>query len=218
MVPIRLALIEDHHALRHGLELLLGQEGCDVVATAGDRDAGLALVREFEPDVVVVDITLGDESGIELTRDLLREDPRRAVVLYTGHSETEVLLDGLDSGARGYALKDGAPSELLDAIASVAAGGTYVDPRLRPALLSRRATDRTPTISGREREIIQLLAEGLTGDEVAEQLFLSAETVKTHVRNAMAKLEARNRVHAIAIALRDGLISAAAAEPRRVAR
>lgn len=205
MEPIRLALIEDHQALRQGLELLLGREGCEVVATAGDAAAGLEMVRRHEPDVTVVDIALGAESGIALTRDMLQDRAGRNVVLYTGSSDVEVLLDGLDSGARGYALKEGAPAELLEAIAVVAGGGTYVDPRLRPALLSRRATQRAP-VSGREREIISLLAEGLTGDEVAERLFLSGETVKTHIRNAMAKLEARNRVHAIAIALRDGLI------------
>ena len=208
-MKIRLALIEDHPALRRGLELLLHQQGCDVVATAGDREAGLAAVRAHEPDVTVIDITLGRDSGIALTRDLLLEDAGRKVVLYTGHSDTEVLLDGLDSGARGYALKEGATSELFDAIRHVAAGGTYVDPRLRPALLSQRATQRAASLSGREREIIQLLAGGLTGDEVADRLYLSGETVKTHIRNAMAKLEARNRVHAIAIALREGLISSA---------
>jgi DNA-binding NarL/FixJ family response regulator len=206
MEPIRLALIEDHQALRQGLELLLRRAGCDVVATAGGRDDGLEMVRSFEPDVTVIDITLGEDSGIALTRELLREDVGRKIVLYTGSNDTDVLLDGLDSGARGYALKEGAPSELLEAIEFVARGGTYVDPRLRPALLSQRATQRAPTLSAREREIIGLLAEGLTGDEVAERLFLSTETVKTHIRNAMTKLEARNRVHAIAIALRDGLI------------
>jgi DNA-binding NarL/FixJ family response regulator len=206
MEPIRLALVEDHPALRQGLELLLAREGCEVVATAGDREDGLAMVRAFEPDVTVIDIALGEDSGIALTRDLLGEDGARKIVLYTGSSDTELLLDGLDSGARGYALKDGAPSELLEAIRIVARGGTYLDPRLRPALLSPRATQRAPALSGREREIIGLLAEGLTGDEVAELLVLSAETVKTHIRNAMTKLEARNRVHAIAIALRDGLI------------
>jgi DNA-binding NarL/FixJ family response regulator len=207
MAPIRLALIEDHPALRQGLELLLDRQGCEVVATAGDRYSGLEMVRRHEPDVIVVDIALGDESGIDLTRDLLTEDGTRSIVLYTGSNDVEVLLDGLDSGARGYALKEGAPSELFEAITEVADGGSYVDPRLRPALLSARAVQRAPTLSGREREIIQLLSEGLTGDEVADRLFLSAETVKTHIRNAMAKLEARNRVHAIAIALRDGLIS-----------
>jgi DNA-binding NarL/FixJ family response regulator len=137
----------------------------------------------------------------------MAEDPARRIVLYTGHNDVELLLDGLDSGARGYALKEGAPSELMDAIREVAAGGTYVDPRLRPALLSDRATQRTRSLSARERQITQLLAEGLTGEEVAERLVLSAETVKTHIRNAVNKLEARNRVHAIAIALRSGLIT-----------
>jgi DNA-binding NarL/FixJ family response regulator len=206
MDPIRLALIEDHQALRQGLELLLGQQGCDVVATAGGREDGLEMVRLHEPDVTVVDIALGEDSGIALTRDLLREDNARNIVLYTGSSDTDVLLDGLDSGARGYALKEGAPSELLEAIEVVAGGGIYVDPRLRPALLSQRATQRAATLSTREGEIIGLLADGLTGEEVADRLFLSTETVKTHIRNAMMKLEARNRVHAIAIALRDGLI------------
>jgi DNA-binding NarL/FixJ family response regulator len=203
----RLALVEDHPALRQGLELLLGLQGCVVVGSAGDRSGGRRLVQELEPDVVVVDVGLAGESGIDLTRELMAEDPNRRIVLYTGSTDVELLLDGLDSGARGYALKEGAPSELMDAIHEVAGGGTYVDPRLRPALLSDRATQRTRQLSAREREITQLLAEGLTGEEVAERLVLSAETVKTHIRNAVNKLEARNRVHAIAIALRSGLIS-----------
>jgi DNA-binding NarL/FixJ family response regulator len=89
----------------------------------------------------------------------------------------------------------------------VSEGGTYVDPRLRPALLSRQATQRLPGLSPREREIMDLLAQGLTGEQVAERLVLSSETVKTHIRNAMSKLEAHTRVHAIAIALREGYIS-----------
>jgi DNA-binding NarL/FixJ family response regulator len=206
-VVIRLALIEDHHALRQGLELLLGREGCDVVGTAGTAREGLELVQATEPDVTVIDVGLGADSGIDLARELLAQRPERRIVLYTGSSEVEHLLDGLDTGARGYALKEGAPQELMEAIAAVAAGDGYVDPRLRPALLSQDSTRRQPALSTREREIIQLLAEGLTGEEVADRLVLSAETIKTHIRNAMTKLEARNRVHAIAIALRAGEIS-----------
>ena len=160
----------------------------------------------------LVDIRLGDDDGIELTRRLLDDDPERRVVLYTGSADEDLLFSGLDSGARGYALKDGSPRELVDALALVARGGGYVDPRLRPALLSRRSTERLPALSTREREILDLLAQGLTGEAVAEQLFLSAETVKTHIRNAMSKLEAHTRVHAIAIALREGYISPPAGE------
>ncbi len=212
-MPLRLVLIEDHQALREGLELLLDREGCDVVGTAGTLQEGRALVERLEPDVALVDIRLGRESGIALTRQLLDADPGRRVVLYTGSNDLDLLVSGLDSGAQGYALKEGTPSELTGALKVVAAGGTYVDPRLRPQLLSRRATQAQPTLSRREREIMDLLAQGLTGEQVAERLVLSAETVKTHIRNAMAKLEAHTRVHAIAIALREGFISPPAESP-----
>jgi len=206
-VPLRLVLIEDHQALREGLELLLGREGCRVIGTAGSAAEGLDLVERMEPDVSLVDIRLGDDSGIELTRALTDADPGRRIVLYTGSSDVELLISGLDSGARGYALKDGSPSELTSALRTVAAGGTYVDPRLRRSLLSRRTTQRMPSLSKREREIMDLLAQGMTGEEVAAHLVLSSETVKTHIRNAMNKLEANTRVHAVAIALREGYIS-----------
>jgi DNA-binding NarL/FixJ family response regulator len=211
-VPLRLVLIEDHQALREGLELLLGREGCDVVGTAGTAAEGRRLVEELAPDVSLVDIRLGEDDGIDLTRSLLDADPARRVVLYTGSADEELLFSGLDSGARGYALKDGSPRELVEALALVAEGGSYVDPRLRPALLSRRSTERLPSLTAREREILDMLAQGLTGEAAAEQLVLSAETVKTHIRNAMTKLEAHTRVHAIAIALREGYISPPADE------
>jgi DNA-binding NarL/FixJ family response regulator len=206
-LPLRLVFIEDHPALREGLVLLLGREGCDVVGAAGTAEEGYDLVRTLDPDVALVDIRLGPDDGIDLTRRLLREDPERRIMLYTGSAEEDLLFSGLDSGARGYALKDGSPRELVEALEVVAEGGTYVDPRLRPALLSRRSTERLPTLSNREREVLDLLAQGLTGEAVAERLVLSAETVKTHIRNAMTKLEAHTRVHAIAIALREGFIS-----------
>ena len=206
-MSLRLVLIEDHQALREGLELLLGREGCEVVGTAGTAGEGLELIERLEPDVSLVDIRLGEESGIDLTRRLIATDAERRVVLYTGSSDVELLVSGLDSGARGYALKDGTPSELTGALETVARGGTYVDPRLRPALLSRDTTQRMPSLSKREREIMDLLAQGLTGEDVAERLVLSSETVKTHIRNAMSKLEAHTRVHAVAIALREGFIS-----------
>jgi DNA-binding NarL/FixJ family response regulator len=178
-----------------------------VVGAAGTADAGRELVERLDPDVALVDIRLGEDSGIELTRALLDAAPERRIVLYTGSSDVELLVSGLDSGARGYALKEGTPAELTGALQTVAQGGTYVDPRLRSALLSRETTQRLPSLSKREGEIMDLLAQGLTGEQVAERLVLSSETVKTHIRNAMAKLEANTRVHAIAIALREGFIN-----------
>jgi DNA-binding NarL/FixJ family response regulator len=207
-MPLRLVLIEDHQALREGLELLLGREGFEVLGAAGSAEEGRALVERLSPDVALIDIALGEESGIELTARLVDADAERRIVLYTGSNEIELLIKGLDSGARGYALKEGTQSELQTALTTVAEGGTYVDPRLHPALLSRKATQTQRVLSKREREIMDLLAQGLTGEQVAERLYLSPETIKTHIRNAMNKLEANTRVHAIAIALREGFISA----------
>src|SRR6478609_3791309 len=207
-MALRLVLIEDHQALREGLELLLGRAGIEVAGTAGTTEEGRALIERHDPDVALIDIALGgEESGIDLTAELIDKNPDRRIVLYTGSNEIELLISGLDSGARGYALKEGTQAELVNALQTVAEGGTYVDPRLHPALLSRKATNTQKGLSKREREIMDLLAQGLTGEQVAAQLFLSPETIKTHIRNAMQKLEANTRVHAIAIALREGFIS-----------
>jgi DNA-binding NarL/FixJ family response regulator len=216
-MALRVAIVEDHEALRQGLELLLSARGCHVLGTAGSAREGLGLVTDAAPDVALVDIRLGDEDGIWLTRRALDAHPELPIVLYTGSADAELLFTGLDSGALGFALKDGSPDELMEALTVVASGGSYVDPRLRPLLLSRASTERQPGLSRREREIMDLLAQGLNGEQVADHLVLSSETVKTHIRNAMHKLEAATRVHAIAIALRDGYISppnrAGAAEP-----
>jgi len=204
--PLSLVLVEDHQALREGLVLLLEAHGYRVLATTNSVHEGIVLIERHEPDVALVDIRLADGDGIMLAREALTADPARRIILYTGLVDEDMLIEGLDSGARGYALKDGTPDELLHAIRCVADGGTYIDPRLRRAVLSPRATERVRGLSKRERQVLDLLARGMTGEQVAEQLVLSSETVKTHVRNAMNKLEASTRVHAIAIALREGYI------------
>ncbi len=203
----KLVIIDDHEALREGLAILLARDGDEVVGTAGNSAAAIDVVEHTRPEVAIVDIRLPDGSGIDLTRELLRRWPDLGVVLYTGDSDAELLADGLDSGARGYALKAGTTDELRVAIARVAEGGTYVDPRLDAVLLSERATAHVPQLTPREREIMHLMAEGLTGDAIGDRLGLSVETVRTHVRNATRKLQARNRVHAIAIALERGEIA-----------
>jgi DNA-binding NarL/FixJ family response regulator len=203
----KVAIVDDHEALREGLERLLADRGMEIVGSAGDMAAGLDLVERSRPDVALVDIRLPDGSGIDLTRDLLTRRPQLGVVLYTGDSDAELLYGGLDSGARGYALKAGPMSELAAAIERVAGGGTYVDPRLDRVLLSARAIARVPALSPREREITHLMAEGRTAEAIGEELGISVETVRTHVRSVIRKLKARNRVHAVAIALERGEIA-----------
>src|SRR5512132_3785907 len=192
----KLVIVDDHEALREGLVALLEGHGMEVVGTAGNVASGIDLVDHGDPDVAIVDIRLPDGSGIELTRELLARRPGLGVVLYTGDSDAELLYSGLDSGARGYALKAGSMQELVGAIERISAGGSYVDPRLDRILLSPR-----------EREIMHLMAEGGTAEAIGTALGVSVETVRTHVRNVIRKLQARNRVHAIALARERGEIA-----------
>jgi DNA-binding NarL/FixJ family response regulator len=210
----KLVIVDDHEALREGLVALLEHGGLEVVGTAGNVASGVDLVEHAEPDVAIVDIQLPDGSGIDLTRELLARRPDLGVILYTGDSDAERLYDGLDSGARGYALKAGSMDELMAAIERVASGGSYVDPRLDRILLSPRATAHVPQLSPREREIMHLMAEGMTAEAIGDKITVSVETVRTHVRNVIRKLQARNRVHAIAIALERGEIALDAHDER----
>jgi DNA-binding NarL/FixJ family response regulator len=203
----KLVIVDDHEALRDGLAALLRSHGLEVLGAAGNVAAGFDLVEHSEPDVALVDIQLPDGSGIDLTRELLARHPELGVVLYTGASDADLLYSGLDSGARGYALKAGSMAELVGAIDRIAAGGSYVDPRLDRILLSPRATAQVPQLSPREREIMHLMAEGRTAEAIGTELTVSVETVRTHVRNVIRKLQARNRVHAIALALERGEIA-----------
>ena len=203
----KLVIVDDHEALREGLAALLGLEGVDVVGVTGNVASGADLVEQTEPDVALIDVELPDGSGADLARELLGRWPGLGIVLYSGDSDLAQLRDGLDSGARGYALKSGSADELLAAITLVGEGGSYVDPRVSGSLLPPRAGGRPPPLSPREREVFQLMAEGHTAAAVGDRLGVSVETVRSHVRNVVRKLGARNRVHAIVMALDRGEIS-----------
>lgn len=209
----RLAIVDDHEALREGLEALLGGDGLEVVGTAGNAAAALDVVDHARPDVVLVDIGLPDASGIDLARRLVARRPGLRVVLYTEETDPGLLHEGLGAGAAGYVLKAGSVRELAAAIAQVAAGGGYVDPRL-DQLESECAAARVSPLTPREREVMQLMAEGRTAEAAGDELGVSAETVRTHVRNAVRKLQARNRVHAVALAVQRGEV-APGPTPRR---
>lgn len=205
--PLNVVIVDDHVALRRGMELLLRRHGHHVVGTAGDAESAESVILRRRPDVALIDLALPRASGAELTRRLLEEDPEIRIVLYTGAADERQLLDGLDAGAAGFALKSGDPDELEEAIRTVADGGEWIDPRLKPLLAANNGNGRTHVLSPREREILGLLSKGLSGEEAAKQLFLSSETVRTHVRNAMNKLGATTRVHAVALALQRGEIT-----------
>lgn len=192
---IDVVVVDDHVALRQGLEVLLERRGCRVVGSAGSASEGEEAVRAHQPDVAVIDIRLADESGLTLVRRLLSDMPDLKIVVYTGIEDAAILADALESGARGFVLKPGPLQELVDAIRDVRRGGRYVDPRL--AELVQESGSEPAILTKRERQIFDLLAEGVTGEEIAKRLFVSPETVRTHVRNAMKKLHAHTRTEAV---------------------
>jgi DNA-binding NarL/FixJ family response regulator len=198
-----LVVIEDHPAIGQGIKLLLERNGFEVLGLVGSAAAGYDLVGSAKPDVALIDIGLPGESGIELARRLLRRDAELGIVFFTGVEDAVQLRDALDSGARGFVRKTAEPETIAAAVGAVAAGGSYVDRDARAQLLHRDTTATIRVLSVREREVLDLLAQGLTGEEVAARLFLSPETVRTHIRNAMRKLQADTRVHAVALALRN---------------
>jgi DNA-binding NarL/FixJ family response regulator len=204
---VTIVLVDDHAVVAKGMELLLRRFGHHVVGVAEDSETAYRMIDSRRPQVAVIDLDLPRENGAQLTRRLLEREEQLAVVLYTGATERGLLAQAVDCGARGFALKGATPSELAEAIQTVAAGGTYMDPRLRPKVLSRDTTEELGLLSPREREILDGIARGLTGEQIAAQLSISPETVRTHVRNAMEKFEAHTRAHAVAIALRQGEIA-----------
>jgi DNA-binding NarL/FixJ family response regulator len=204
---LTIVLVDDHAVVAKGMELLLRRFGHHVVGVAEDPETAYRMIDARKPQVAVIDLDLPRENGARLTRRLLERDDGLAILLYTGASERGLLSEALDCGARGFALKSATPGELADAVQTVGAGGSYMDPRLRSTVLSRDTTDQVGLLSPREREILDGIARGLSGELIAQQLSISPETVRTHVRNAMEKLEAHTRAHAVVIALRQGEIA-----------
>lgn len=199
-------VVEDHPTVREGICLVLEREGFAVVGRAGTAQAGHDAIVATQPSVALVDVDLPDGSGVELTRRLLRRDGRFGVLLYTGVDDPQVLEDALASGARGFTLKTSDPDTMLNAVRAVAAGGTFIDPGVRHVIDAGRTGAPPPerVLSVREREVLARLAEGRSIEEIADELVLSTETIRTHVRNAMGKLGTRTRAHAIVVALRRG--------------
>jgi DNA-binding NarL/FixJ family response regulator len=186
---------------------ILAAHGVEVVGRAADGEDALAQIEAKKPRVAVVDVRMPRLSGIELAKRASMTAPDTSIIFYTAYGDRALLSEALDVGARGFVLKEAPLPDLVRAVERVAAGEAYVDPVLAGVLVSSSATDKLPTLTQREREVLRLLADGLSNEEIGKRLFISPETVRTHVRKAMAKLEADTRTQAVAIALRQSLIS-----------
>jgi DNA-binding NarL/FixJ family response regulator len=198
-------IVDDHEVVREGLRLSLSRApNIRVVGEASDGASAVELAERRKPDVVIMDVRMPGMDGLEATKLLAERAPESKVLIFTAFSERSLLTRGLESGAKGYILKEAPHQTLVRAIEKVAQGEGYVDPALMPAFLTGK--DSGVMLTSREREILQLLADGLSNADVAGKLFISQETVKSHVRHILTKLEADTRTHAVAIALREAII------------
>jgi DNA-binding NarL/FixJ family response regulator len=198
-------IVDDHEVVREGLRLALARSAhIRVIGEAADGASAVALTERRRPDVVIMDLRMPDMDGLEATENVLQRAPDTGILIFTAYGERSLLQRGLESGARGYILKEAPHETLVRAVEKVAAGETFVDPGLMAEFVS--AQGQADVLTPREREILQLLADGMSNADVAAKLFISQETVKSHVRHILAKLEADTRTQAVAIALREAMI------------
>ncbi|MDD5711903.1 MAG: response regulator transcription factor [Smithellaceae bacterium] len=212
---VRILLADDHKIVRDGLRTLIEKEvGMEVVGEAENGRRTVKLAEKLLPNVVIMDVTMPDMNGIEATRKIVTTIPGTRVIALTMHSDRRFVLGMLEAGASGYLLKDCAFAELATAIRQVAAGNTYLSPRIADMVVkgylnkeSRSSQTVRSLLTGRECEILQLLAEGLAAKEIAGHLYLSIKTVETHRRNIMQKLSMRSVAELTKYAVREGLVT-----------
>jgi two-component system response regulator NreC len=216
MESVRILLADDHSILRDGMRLLLErQPGFAVVGEAGDGREIIELAREHQPDVIVMDIAMPSMNGIEATRRIVEKHPRTGIVILSMHYDESYVLRSLKAGARAYLLKDALKAELITAIRAVAEGRSFFSPKVSrilqedyvKALGRKDADDSYELLTDREREILQLVAEGKTNKEIAPILNVSLYTVDTHRTHILQKLNLHSVPELILYAVRKGIIS-----------
>jgi len=215
MMGTKLLLVDDHKIMRHGIRSLLEKEaGMEVLEETNNGRTAIELARNLSPDVVIMDISMHDLNGIEATRQITSELPEVKVIILSMHSDRQIIADALQAGAAGYLLKDCEFEELVRAIETVVSNRTYLSPEIadilvenfvRKSPLSESTT--SSVLTSREREVLQLLAEGNTTKEIAHSLCLSTKTVETHRRQMMEKLNIYSVANLIKFAIRTGLTS-----------
>jgi two-component system response regulator NreC len=215
MADINLILVDDHEVVRTGLKMLLDEQPDMVIVAETDTgERAIKLVDEYHPDVVVMDITLPDMSGIKVTERIKSKYPDVAVVALTIHDDEQYFFKMLQAGASGYVPKRAAPEDLISAIRAAYAGETYLYPSLAKALVSdfvgrKSEGQNQETLNGltsREQEVLEKLAQGLTNEEIADELLISKHTVARHRENIMHKLNLHNRSELVKYAIRKGII------------
>jgi DNA-binding NarL/FixJ family response regulator len=203
----RCLVVDDHSVLREGLTILFGDaDDLELVGTVTSGEEAVEAVSELQPEIVLMDVRLPGIDGVSTVKRIHQVAPSVQFVIFSAYGDKRLLSDAIAAGARGYVMKGSPPADLLRAIRTVAGGKAFVDPSLSPALLMNDGTPNERPLSEREREILQLLAEGFHTEEVARRIGLSVETVKSDTKRVITKLQADTRTHAVAIALRQAII------------
>jgi two-component system, NarL family, response regulator NreC len=212
-VSIRVLIVDDHAVVRAGLRLRLdAEEDIEAVGEAGSGREAIFEARSLKPDVILLDLVMPDQNGLEVLPTLLLEGPESRVLILSMEDDPEYVRQAFSAGASGYVLKEAADTEVVAAIREVAGGGRYVNPELGARLVTAdteaaRRADEDP-LSDREREVLRLLALGHTNQEIAKQLFISVRTAETHRAHIMQKLRLSSRAELVRYALAQGLLEA----------
>lgn len=208
---ITIVLVDDHEVLREALREKLNREsGLRVVGEARDADGAREVISELKPSVLILDVTLKHESGIDVAREVTGLSSSTRILAYSMHTEKAIVLEMLKAGAQGYVSKVASKTDLLNAIRAIAEGNTYLCAETSRIVVDSLSTEEeadSPPLSAREREVLRLLAEGRRSFEIAETLFISVSTVEVHRRNIMRKLDLHNSVELTRYAIRAGITS-----------
>jgi DNA-binding NarL/FixJ family response regulator len=203
----RCLAVDDHSVVRQGLGLLLeNNDDIELVGVVETGEEAIEAVGRLDPQVVLMDVRLPGIDGISAVKRIHQTAPNVQFVVFSAYGDKRLLTDAIAAGARGYVMKGAPPEDLLRAIRTVAEGKPFIDPALSPALIMAETTASGSALTEREREIVQLLAEGFHTEVIANRIGLSVETVKSDTKRVINKLQADTRTHAVAIALRQSLI------------
>jgi two-component system, NarL family, response regulator NreC len=211
MSGTRVLIVDDHAVVRSGLRLVLeADEGIDPVGEAGSARDAIFEARSLKPDVILLDVVMPDQSGIEIIPTLLHENPDTKILVLSMQDDPRYVREAFDAGASGYVLKEAADREVVAAVREVAGGGRYVDPELGARLVAAESAERKRAaddpLSERESEVLRLLALGHTNQEIAKQLYISVRTAETHRAHIMQKLRLSSRAELVRYAIDRGLL------------
>lgn len=211
--PITIVIIDDHAVVRKGVRAFLeAQPDLAVLGDAGSGEEGVALAAEMIPDVVLMDLVMPQMDGVEATRRLKQVSPRSQVIVLTSYHEDEHIFPAIQAGALSYLLKDVGPHELANAVRKAAVGEAVLHPRVAARVIreihgaSRDPHNPFTDLSERELEVLRVIADGLSNEEIAERLVISEKTVKSHVSNILSKLHVADRTQAAVYAWRSGIV------------